>query len=796
MSNNEITVHFSYNSEAQEIFTCKSNERIESVCREITSRKNLNFDSVYFLLGGKRLDNTQYEKPVSDYLSELNEGHLIILLYDELDLDDEIVENKKLDICFWFRGFMTKVECDMTSNVIDISKLFASLLDRDFNKLSFKYRNSQLDLDKNFEEIATQTDKNKGVIEILVEEKIPGQNIDILVSFWLNKKPTNIKCFLSSKMRDIFRRYAIKVDKVYEDLIFINKNQKLDPKKSFGEIASIEELNNGAIDIFVEDINDIQINEVAQNELRAQSLLRIQPIQKRQTLEPIQSIQRNQSIEFDQIVSRSHSFHPNPSIYTRPPFIPSQIIQTSDALLNMQQAPNENPHNIEHVPDNTSAETNNTSCLRKCSTKKLIIGIIVALIIIAIIIVIVFVIIILRYSEKQDDTDRCEEYEDYSKKKKKKCKKDFTLYKGNCLLSTIYAEYYINYPNERIQLFNPDKIEYIIAILINDKMYEPNPEYSFTGDSVSVIFYMYEKTSISLSDMFKNNKNLKNFLFSSKLIENFYITDIKGMFSGCTNLEGAFFDTYIAKNITDISGLFSNCTYLQYTDIENFDLSQVKYMNYSFYNCQSIARFPFFNGILANNVINMSSMFSNCISLTSIQFTGTINTKESVDMSYIFFNCERLKTLELNGFNNFNVNNMISMFANCNSLRSLNLGYFNTKNVIDMSYMFKGCNSLTSIVFGNLNTENVKTMDGMFYNCNSLTSLDLSNFNTQNIISMKEIFYGCSSLKYIDISSFIIEKDISIFSELPEDCTVKINIKSNNKINVIPDSCDIILNDN
>ena len=133
------------------------------------------------------------------------------------------------------------------------------------------------------------------------------------------------------------------------------------------------------------------------------------------------------------------------------------------------------------------------------------------------------------------------------------------------------------------------------------------------------------------------------------------------------------------------------------------------------------------------------------------------------------------------------------MFGDCSSLTSLDLSNFNTNNVKDMMGMFYYCTSLTSLDLSYFNTQNVNDMNYMFYHCTSLTSLDLSNFNIQNVNYMYDVFSYCNSLSYIDISNFIVENTIYIFSGLPENCSVKINIESNNKINTIPNSCEIEL---
>ena len=80
----------------------------------------------------------------------------------------------------------------------------------------------------------------------------------------------------------------------------------------------------------------------------------------------------------------------------------------------------------------------------------------------------------------------------------------------------------------------------------------------------------------------------------------------------------------------------------------------------------------------------------------------------------------------------------------------------------------------------------------MFYQCSSLTSLNLSNFNIQNVVNMYSMFYRCNSLSYIDISNFIVKNNIELFNGLPENCTVKMNIRAINKISIITNSCEII----
>ena len=109
--------------------------------------------------------------------------------------------------------------------------------------------------------------------------------------------------------------------------------------------------------------------------------------------------------------------------------------------------------------------------------------------------------------------------------------------------------------------------------------------------------------------------------------------------------------------------------------------------------------------------------------------------------------------------------------------------------------MFSGCKSLTSLDLNNFNTQNLTNMAFMFEGCTSLTSLDISNFKSNYLVDMEYMFSGCFSLKYIDMSGFVQELNAFETSSLPDNCTIKINDKSNIALklkNKIPTSCEII----
>ena len=155
-------------------------------------------------------------------------------------------------------------------------------------------------------------------------------------------------------------------------------------------------------------------------------------------------------------------------------------------------------------------------------------------------------------------------------------------------------------------------------------------------------------------------------------------------------------------NITNLTGMFYGCSSLDKVNLSNFN---------------------------TNNVTNMSYLFFGCSSLTNINLSS-FNTDKVTNMSYMFYNCNSLTNINLSNFKTSNVNYMSFMFHECSSLTNINLSNFNTDNVIDMSCMFYGCSSLITIDLSNFNINNDDGMISIFCGCKAL--------NKKNIIIKKK----------------------------------------------------------
>ena len=170
MKKNEIQVKFLYNGEPEKIIKCKSNETIGIVCKAFASKRGINFDSVHFLLNGGVLQGETINKTVNEFLNNLNPDILSIIVNDKPNIEQGLNQNRNVKVNFWFQNQPSIIQCNMESKMLDVSQNFANKIGRDINSLKFIYRNNILDFTKKFSEVADQFDKNKGSMEIIVEE--------------------------------------------------------------------------------------------------------------------------------------------------------------------------------------------------------------------------------------------------------------------------------------------------------------------------------------------------------------------------------------------------------------------------------------------------------------------------------------------------------------------------------------------------------------------------------------------------------------------------------------------------
>ena len=231
---------------------------------------------------------------------------------------------------------------------------------------------------------------------------------------------------------------------------------------------------------------------------------------------------------------------------------------------------------------------------------------------------------------------------------------------------------------------------------------------------------------------------LKKNTFKIKLIGINKITNLSGMFEGCTSLVSVTgFSEFNLTNISDISSVFEECTSLSsLPDISNWNTINIRNMKNLFKGCSSLENIPDIPKWKTDNLIDMSWLFTSCIKLASLPDISNWNIRNVNDMSGLFCFCINLLSLpDISKWDTINVKNMNNIFSNCLKLSSLpDISKWNTGNVTNIGNMFSYCKELKSLPdiskWNTLNIKNAKNIFGLFHDCVSLESIpDISQWD-------------------------------------------------------------------
>ena len=108
--------------------------------------------------------------------------------------------------------------------------------------------------------------------------------------------------------------------------------------------------------------------------------------------------------------------------------------------------------------------------------------------------------------------------------------------------------------------------------------------------------------------------------------------------------------------------IFENAKF-EYIDISDWDVSNVKYMNMTFYSCKKLKSIGDISDWDVSNVKNMVGMFYKCKQLKSIGDISYWDVSNVKDATAMFFGCEQLKSVgDLSNWDVSNVKYMNNMF--------------------------------------------------------------------------------------------------------------------------------------
>lgn len=195
------------------------------------------------------------------------------------------------------------------------------------------------------------------------------------------------------------------------------------------------------------------------------------------------------------------------------------------------------------------------------------------------------------------------------------------------------------------------------------------------------------------------------------------LTDMSGMFYGCSQFNQALPEGFDTSNVTDMSSMFSLCVVYDKALPSSFNTS---------------------------NVTNMSAMFEGCSAYNQV-LPSNFNTSKVTNMSLMFSGCEVYNQTLPSSFNTSNVTDMSSMFQDCIAYNQVLPEGFDTSNVTNMTSMFSGCEVYNQPFPSSFNTSNVTDMNFMFVSCYEFDQ-DISAWNVEKVENFLSIFEGASSL--------------------------------------------------
>ena len=174
---------------------------------------------------------------------------------------------------------------------------------------------------------------------------------------------------------------------------------------------------------------------------------------------------------------------------------------------------------------------------------------------------------------------------------------------------------------------------------------------NFNTNKVNDMICMFDGCS-SLTDINLSNINTSN------------VTNMECMFANCNSLTNIDLSSFNTKNVNNMHAMFCFCSSLTKINLSNFNTNNVTC-------CSSLTNINLSN-FNTNNVTDMECMFSRCSSLKTINLSN-FNTNKVTNMSWMFKECSSLTNIDLSNFNINNNTYIGLMFRDCKNLKKDNI---------------------------------------------------------------------------------------------------------------------------
>ena len=327
------------------------------------------------------------------------------------------------------------------------------------------------------------------------------------------------------------------------------------------------------------------------------------------------------------------------------------------------------------------------------------------------------------------------------------------------------------------------------------KVYDVDPEnftptYLAKASDIKTVTFDASFNSVKLKSccrMFANFSKLTT-INNIKNLNTKDVTNMSGMFMGCSALEDIEVSSFNTANVDDMSAMFARCTSLKTLDLSYFNTAKLKITGNMFGGCLALETIYVSDLFVTNNIETSIEMFDANPKLVGAIAYGDKKANDATLANYvdgyfksktplqayarlssttISFPNQRVLTFyygseppivdEGEAFYSIDPDNFTeawsSVAAEIKTVR-FNKSFAQVR-LKSCASMFKGMGNLKNVYdIENLNTENVTAMNEMFADCERLDNIDVSTFNTTNVENMSGMFGGCLVLKKLDLVNF------------------------------------------
>ena len=297
------------------------------------------------------------------------------------------------------------------------------------------------------------------------------------------------------------------------------------------------------------------------------------------------------------------------------------------------------------------------------------------------------------------------------------------------------------------------------------------------------------------------------------------VTNMAGMFAGCSDFFLPNFTTFNTKNVTTMASMFQNCSSLNELDVSSFNTEKVTDMSSMFAGCSDLEELnlckfntksletatSMFSGCSSLKAIYVSEhfvttsvtagadMFAGCTSLagavefdsgkTGVAMANYTNGYLKIDAAWAEFDSETQTLTFKYGLVKPSSTETVRVYSlndethdpgwiACRVLKAVFEPSFASVRPTSCFRWFHCLYDLASVEgLENLCTDSVTTMAGMFHSCYELKELDLTHFNTEKVTSMETMFYMCTSLTTIYVSDKFVTTAVTNGIEMLNRCS-------------------------